>query len=129
MVRSPDRWERDRAASGPLVTGFSGSGFKIDGTLRPGGVLLTPESAHDWVAGAIATIDVDAIAPLLALDPPPEFILLGSGVTTLRPPPGFASALDRRGIGLEVMDSRAAARAWGVLRAEDRWIAAALMRL
>jgi len=27
------------------------------------------------------------------------------------------------------MDSRAAARAWGVLRAEERWIVAALMPL
>ena len=32
----------------------------------------------------------------------------------------------RRGIGVEAMDSRAAARTWGLLRGEGRWIAAAL---
>ena len=123
------RWERDRAASGPLVTGFSGNGFKIDGTPRPGGVLLTPTSAHDWVAPAPEAITTQAIASLLALDPLPEFILLGTGAATTQPPRAFAEALERQGIGLEAMDSRAAARAWGVLRAEDRWIAAALMPL
>jgi uncharacterized protein len=33
------------------------------------------------------------------------------------------------GIGMAALDSRAAARAWGVLRGEGRWIAAALMPL
>ena len=41
----------------------------------------------------------------------------------------FVRELEGRGIGVEVMDSRAAARAWGVLRAEERWIVAALMPL
>jgi uncharacterized protein len=38
-------------------------------------------------------------------------------------------ALDERGFAIEAMDSRAAARTWGVLRAEGRWIVAALMPL
>ena len=38
-------------------------------------------------------------------------------------------ALEAEGIGVEAMDSRAAARAWGILRGEDRWIAAALLPL
>jgi uncharacterized protein len=46
-----------------------------------------------------------------------------------RPPRSLTEALMRRGIGLEPMDSRAAARAWGVLRAELRWVAAALYPL
>ena len=65
----------------------------------------------------------------MALTPPPEFILLGTGATLRRPAPATSAALQAKGIGLEVMDSRAAARAWGVLRGEGRWIAAALMPL
>jgi uncharacterized protein len=34
-------------------------------------------------------------------------------------------ALEARSIGVEAMDSRAAARAWGVLRGEGRWIVGA----
>jgi uncharacterized protein len=37
--------------------------------------------------------------------------------------------MEARGLGVEAMDSRAAARAWGVLRAEGRWIVAALLPL
>jgi uncharacterized protein len=66
---------------------------------------------------------------LLALVPPPEFILLGTGATLAFPPRAFISALEEKGVGVEAMDSKAAARTWGVLRGEGRWIAAALMPL
>jgi uncharacterized protein len=69
------------------------------------------------------------LEPLLALDPQPEFLLLGTGPAFAFAPRALREALEARGIGLEAMDSRAAARAWGILRAEDRWIAAALMPL
>jgi uncharacterized protein len=65
----------------------------------------------------------------LTVQPPPEFLLLGTGAAMARPAAAFTAALDARGIGVEAMDSRAAARAWAVLRAEDRWIVAALMPL
>ncbi len=64
---------------------------------------------------------------MLGIAPSPEFLLLGTGDTLRRPAPAFIKTLEDRGIGAEPMDSRAAARAWGVLRAEDRWIVAALM--
>lgn len=124
------RVDRERPAAGPLITGFSGRGFKVDGTARPGGVLLTPTSAHDWPAPpaleALTPADLEAI---LAIDPVPEFLLLGTGPSTRRPAPAFMRALEERGIGCDPMDSRAAARAWGLLRAEERWIVAALMPL
>jgi uncharacterized protein len=47
----------------------------------------------------------------------------------VRPPLALVKALGARNIGIESMDSRAAARAWGVLRAELRWVAAALYPL
>jgi uncharacterized protein len=43
----------------------------------------------------------------------------------VRPPLLLIRALEASGIGVEAMDSRAAARAWGVLRAEGRWISGA----
>ncbi len=111
------------------MTGFSGHGFKVDGEVFVSGVTLTPSDAQAWDAPPVATIDIADLEPLLALIPRPEFLLLGTGSALARPPRAFADALDARGIGLEAMDSRAAARAWAVLRAEDRWIVAALMPL
>ena len=122
------RAERTPAASGPLVQGFAGRGFRVDGITYEG-VLLTPETAAAWTAPALAALAEADVAPLLTLKPPPEFILLGTGATLAFPPRAFIAALEEKGIGVEAMDSKAAARTWGVLRGEGRWIAAALMPL
>lgn len=111
-----------------MVQGFAGRGFTVDGGVYEG-LFLTPLSAHAWDAPPIDSLGIEALAPLLALDPAPEFLLLGTGPTTHFPAPALRRELEARGIGLEVMDSRAAARTWGLLRAEERWIVAALMPL
>ena len=122
------RLGRDPAVSGPVVRGFVGGGFSLDGGVYPA-LLLTPERADSWEAPPLAELTVEHVAPLLALEPPPEFILLGTGATTVFPPRGLIAELEARGIGLEPMDSRAAARTWSMLRGEERWIAAAIMPL
>ena len=123
------RFERDRSAEGPVVTGFSGGGFVVDeGVYRA--LLLTPVRADEWAApAALSGLAVGDLEPLLALSPAPEFLILGTGPRLTHPPRTLREALEARGIGLEVMDSRAAARTWGVLRAEERWIVAALLPL
>ncbi len=122
------RFDRDPAAEGPVVTGFSGGGFVVEeGVYRA--LLLTPVSAGEWSPPALAELAPADLEPLLALDPPPEFLLLGTGARLTHPPRALRESLEERGIGLEVMDSRAAARTWGLLRGEERWIAAALMPL
>ena len=119
-------FERSPPARGPLVRGFADHGFLIEGESYKA-ALLTPERALAWAPPALADLVPDDVAPALAGDP--EFLLLGTGPATLFPPRAFVAALEARGIGVEAMDSRAAARAWGLLRGEGRWIAAALMPL
>lgn len=121
------RTER-QASDGPVISGFSARGFKVDGGIYDG-LLVTPERAEGWSPPPIDALGMDDLAPLLALDPAPEFLVLGTGSVLVRPAPALTAALQARGIGLDVMDSRAAARAWGVLRAEKRWIAGALYPL
>ena len=117
-----------RSADGPVISGFSGRGFRVDENVYEG-LLISPQRADGWSPPAIAALTDADLAPLLALEPQPEFILLGTGDTLIRPPLALTKALGARGIGLEAMDSRAAARAWGVLRAELRWVAGALYPL
>ena len=117
-----------RSAEGPVISGFSGRGFRVDQGVYEG-LLITPERADGWSPPPIAELAETDLAPLLALSPQPEFIVLGTGATLVRPPAALVKALAERGIGVETMDSRAAARAWGVLRAELRWVAGALYPL
>ena len=121
-------FERSPAPSGPVVRGYAGGGFSVDGKTYQA-VMLTPERTIVWDAPAPGALAVGHVESALALEPPPEFLLLGTGSRQVFPPVALARSLDERGIGLEVMDSRAAARTWMVLRAEERWIAAALMPL
>jgi uncharacterized protein len=122
------RFDRDPSARGPLVQGFAGNAFSVDG-VRYRAVLLTPETASEWEPPELAGLRIEDLAAILYLRPPPEFLLLGTGAAFAFAPRPLREVLEARGIGIEAMDSRAAARAWGVLRAEDRWIAAALMPL
>src|SRR3546814_16696645 len=85
---------RDPNGAGPVISGFSGLGFRIQDTVFPNGLLLTPQEAAPWAAPSIQHLDVAEIAPLLALHPLPEFLLLGTGDTLIPPPRAFVRALE-----------------------------------
>nr|WP_301287119.1 MTH938/NDUFAF3 family protein [Sphingobium sp. OAS761] len=121
---------RDDSGQGPVVTGFQGRGFRVRDDVFPEGLLLSPVRALAWAdAPAVGALTPAVLGDLIDLDPLPEFLLLGTGPGLRQPPRAFVRALEARGVGVEAMDSRAAARAWGVLRAEERWIVAALLPL
>ncbi len=120
---------RDTPGSGPIITHIGVSGFRTKLAAYPGGLLLTPDTETMWNAPAIADLGVVDIPDFLGMFPLPEFLLLGTGRLLIHPATAFRSALDAHGIGLEVMDSAAAARAWSLLRSEGRWIVAALYPL
>ena len=125
------RIERERGV-GPVITGFSQGGFRVEAEAFRGvyrALLIWPEGSAEWTPPALDALTIDAVAPLLTIDPRPEFLLLGTGATMQRPPPAFVRALEAQGIGVEAMDSRAAARAWAVLRGEGRWVVGALYPL
>ncbi len=122
-------FDREDAPSGPTIRGFSGTSYRVADRIVPGGLWLTPKTALDWQAPSIEALSADDLSGLLNLSPPPEFLLLGTGPTMQRPSVAFTKAVEALGFGVEAMDSRAAARAWNVLRGEDRWIVAALMPL
>ena len=122
------RFERSGVVQGPVVQGFTHQGFSVDGRIYRA-LLLTPERAESWDAPEIDALTENSLVTLTALHPTPEFVILGTGPTTRFPPASFVAALEEKGIGVEAMDSRAAARTWGLLRSEERWIVAALMPL
>jgi uncharacterized protein len=122
------RFDPTPPGAGPLVRGFAGSRFVVDDSPYDA-VLLTPQSVAPWSPPPLAQLSIGDLQPLLDIDPRPEFLLFGSGKALARPPRLLADQLHELGIGIEPMDSRTAARTWAVLRAEERWIVAALMPL
>ena len=122
------RWQQDERAPGPIVQGFAGGGFSIDGHIYQA-ALLTPERAESWTPPLLSDLTLQELEPLFSAGRMPEFLILGTGPTMAFPPRTLVRDIESRGLGLEAMDSRAAARTWGMLRGEGRWIAAALMPL
>lgn len=119
---------RDEKPAGPVITGFAGRGFRVRDHVFDSGILIDPSGVVPWDAPTtIDQVTVEMLRPILDLDPPAEFLLLGTGPGLVRPSAAFVRAVEAMGIGVEAMDSRAAARAWGVLRQEDRQIVGALL--
>lgn len=122
------RMSRDGGAEGPTITGFAAGGFRVDEGVYHA-LLITPQRATAWSPPPLDRLAASDLAPLTADDPPPEFVLLGTGPALVRPSATLLDELEALGFGIEPMDSRAAARAWGMLRGEGRRIAAALYPL
>ncbi|NVD27270.1 hypothetical protein HUO14_05065 [Parasphingorhabdus flavimaris] len=110
-----------------MVTGFTAQGYKIGDQRFEQGLLISPEQVLDWSGSSLDQMNLGEILSRLNLSPVPEFLLLGSGASMQQPPAAFRREVEAAGMGLEVMDSRAAARTWGVLRAEERWIVGAFL--
>jgi uncharacterized protein len=121
------RIEQEKQAGGPIVRGFAGNGFRLDDDAVYRAALLTPDAATAWSPPPLEELTEAALRTLIAIQP--EFVLIGTGAALVRPPVALVRALEAREIGVEAMDSRAAARAWGVLRGEGRVIGAALYPL
>lgn len=78
----------------------------------------------DWPVKPVSDLTDSDFSRLL--DTAPEIIILGTGAANLFPPRELVFAMARRGIGFEVMGTRAAARTFNVLAGEGRNVAAVL---
>ncbi len=88
-------------------------------------IALTPDEVlASWAPKPIADLVEADFESLLAKAP--EILLLGTGPTNVFPPRELLFAFARRGIGLESMDTAAAARTFNVLSGEARQVAAVL---
>jgi uncharacterized protein len=107
------------------IRSVGADGIRINDQVWPGTVALMPqEIVAGWNNRPVAELVDDDFAALLALEP--ELVLLGTGANGLFAPRELMFAFARRGVGLEVMDTAAAARTFNVLAGEGRRIAAVM---
>jgi uncharacterized protein len=116
------------ARSAPSIDAYGEGGFRVSGERREGSLLIVGDEPMSWDVHALAELSVESFAPILeAGRAEVEFVLLGVGARNALPPRPVREALQRAGIGLEFMDTPAAARLYNVLTAEGRRVAAALI--
>ena len=112
-----------------LIRGYGDLGFTIRGQRYEGSVLIFPGHVVPWPISSFDQITLDSLSALLAEQPRPEFLLLGTGTTQLFPDEALRSALRNAGLVVECMDTGAACRTWNVLLTEGREAAAALIAI
>ena len=116
------------ARHAPSIDAYGDGGFRLDGERREGSLLIVGDVARDWPVATLAEITPESLAPVIeAGRAEVEFLLLGVGARNALPPRAVREALQRAGIGLEFMDTPAAARLYNVLTAEGRRLALALI--
>ncbi|HSN01830.1 MAG TPA: MTH938/NDUFAF3 family protein [Rudaea sp.] len=97
----------------------------IDRTLRRSIVVSATRIVEDFPAQRPDQLDDAAVDSILALQP--EVVLLGTGARAVFPPQAILAQFLKRGIGLETMDSAAAARTFNVLAGEGRNVVAVFL--
>jgi uncharacterized protein len=102
------------------IDGYGPGFFRVGGAVIRGPVLVTAAGASAWGG-------YDDTAPLLALAGGVDVLFLGTGGAVAPLPAALRTALEAAGLGVEAMDSPAAARTYNVLLSEARRVAAALM--
>lgn len=110
-----------------LIESYGGGGFRIAGETHRGAVLILPQQVLAWPNADLATMTADSFAPIVALDPRPEILLIGCGARAAFIAPALRQELRAFGVTIDAMDTGAACRTYNVLLAEERRVAAALI--
>lgn len=109
-----------------VLRGISPAGVLVNQETLSRSFLLTPNQlVQDWRPASVADLQAQDMDAVLALQP--ALVLLGTGPRQRFPAPAVMAALLTRGIGIEVMDSAAAARTFNVLATEGRKVVAAFL--
>jgi uncharacterized protein len=110
------------------INAYSRDGLVISETRYTGSVIVTPDSIiNDWGPRTFADLAVQHIQALVNLEP--EIILLGTGASLQFPDDDILQPVYSGEIGLEIMDTGAACRAYNFLSAEGRKVIAALLQI
>ncbi|HET9048664.1 MAG TPA: MTH938/NDUFAF3 family protein [Chiayiivirga sp.] len=88
--------------------------------------LLAPDRCIEhFPARTLSDFDATIIDSVLALNP--AVVLVGTGVRQVLAPAAVMARFLARGVGLETMDSRAAARTYNLLASEGRRVVAVFL--
>src|SRR3970040_1799078 len=101
-----------------LFSGY-GAGFVAVNNVRyEKCVVVSPQAVIEWGVSGFEALTVADLGSIKSLSP--EIMILGTGAVQRFPRPELTRALAAAGVGVEVMDSRAACRTYNILATEGR---------
>ncbi len=108
-----------------LFSGYGPGYIAVNGVRYDKGVIVTPDKVTEWAANGFEALSAADFG--FARELKPEIVIFGTGATQRFPLPDLARSLAAIGVGVEVMDSRAACRTYNILASEGRKVVAAIL--
>lgn len=121
--------ELDTPSAGKnLIQSYSSAGIVINNVPYLDSIIVSPDRIIEHWPPQHASALTDAhLHDILALTP--ELVLLGTGARLQFPDPKITLLLHSSNIGIEIMDTAAACRAYNFIAGEGRKVVAALMAI
>ena len=109
------------------IDAYGDGGFRFADMSHRGSILALPSGIRAWQVTTAAELTEEALAPVFQEGDALQLLLLGTGVNLAPVPQALRWRFREARIGLEVMQTGAAARTFNVLVAENRKVGAALI--
>lgn len=109
------------------IDAYGNGGFRFAGMSHRGSLLCLGAGIEAWAPASPDDLSRETMAAVLAKLAMPQFLLLGTGRSQVFPALEVRQLFEDKLVGLEVMDTGAAARTFNVLLAEQRPVCAALL--
>ena len=124
---SPKNFESGFVPGRHIIDTYGNGGFRFAGMSHRGSILMLPSGVRAWPVAAPGEIDRTVLRPVQAEAAGIELLLVGTGLDIAAIDPSLRGWLKDAGVGLDVMQTGAAARTYNILVAENRKVAAALI--
>jgi uncharacterized protein len=109
------------------VEAYGNGGFRFAGMSHQGSLLVLPSGMYRWEVGDLTLLKPGDFDLVFAEGNDIDFLLLGTGVTMRRPAKPIIELFAERNLPLDFMSTGSAVRTYGVLLAEKRKVAAAII--
>lgn len=109
------------------IDSYGNGGFRFADMSHRGSILMLPSGIKAWDVTAPGAIDLASLRPVLDECERIELLLVGTGIDIAPFPEALRRRLKEAGIGLDAMQTGAAARTYNILLGENRKVAAALI--
>lgn len=109
------------------IDSYGNGGFRFADMSHRGSILMLPSGIKAWDVTEPGAIDLNSLRPVLGESDSIELLLVGTGLDIAPFPEALRRRLKEAGIGLDAMQTGAAARTYNILLGENRKVAAALI--